>query len=117
MATLTVNQADLVFILQQIKISEAHAAGESLYDLVGNPLLPWGLRTVDGTYNNLVPGQQYYGSADQLMPRLLDPVFRDAENGIDGPGAPPGFPLAAKAPAMPRPTATWSTRSRAPSAT
>ncbi|MGK4359594.1 peroxidase family protein [Ectopseudomonas chengduensis] len=92
MATLTVNQADLVFILQQIKISEAHAAGESLYDLVGNPLLPWGLRTVDGTYNNLVPGQQYYGSADQLMPRLLDPVFRDAENGIDGPGAPPGFP-------------------------
>ena len=85
-------QSDLEFILQQIRIAEAHAAGGSLYDLVGNPLLPWGLRTVDGTYNNLVPGQQYYGSADQLMPRLLDPEFRDAENGIDGPGAPPGFP-------------------------
>ena len=48
MATLTVNQADLVFILQQIKISEAHAAGESLYDLVGNPLLPWGLSLAAG---------------------------------------------------------------------
>lgn len=92
MATLTIVKADLVFILQQIKISEAHAAGASLYDLVGNPLLPWGLRTVDGTYNSLVPGQEYYGSADQLMPRLLEPEFRDAENGIDGPGSPPGFP-------------------------
>ena len=85
-------QSDLEFILQQIKIAEAHAAGASLYDLVGNPLLPYGLRTVDGTYNNLVPGQQHYGSADQTMPRLLEPEFRDAENGIDGPGAPPGFP-------------------------
>lgn len=85
-------QSDLEFILQQIKIAEAHAGGASLYDLVGNPLLPYGLRTVDGTYNNLVPGQQHYGSADQTMPRLLEPEFRDAENGIDGPGAPPGFP-------------------------
>ncbi|AQZ34165.1 heme peroxidase [Pseudomonas sp. LPH1] len=85
-------QSDLEFILLQIKIAEAHAAGESLYDLVSNPLLPYGLRTVDGSFNNLVPGQQYYGSADQLMPRLLEPEFRDAENGIDGAGAPPGFP-------------------------
>lgn len=85
-------QSDLEFILQQIKIAEAHAGGASLYDLVGNPLLPYGLRTVDGTYNNLVPGQQHYGSADQTMPRLLEPEFRDAENGIDGNGAPPGFP-------------------------
>nr|WP_134331500.1 hypothetical protein [Pseudomonas sp. HS-2] len=85
-------QSDLEFILLQIKIAEAHAAGESLYDLVNNPLLPYGLRTVDGSYNNLVPGQQYYGSADQVMPRLLEPEFRDAENGIDGAGAPPGFP-------------------------
>ncbi|MFI8608428.1 peroxidase family protein [Pseudomonas sp. NPDC077649] len=85
-------QSDLEFILQQIKIAEAHAAGASLYDLVGNPLLPYGLRTVDGTYNNLVPGQEYYGSADQTMPRLLEPEFRDAETGIDGAGAPPGFP-------------------------
>lgn len=85
-------QSDLEFILLQIKIAEAHAAGESLYDLVSNPLLPYGLRTVDGTYNNLVPGQEQYGSADQVMPRLLEPEFRDAENGIDGAGAPPGFP-------------------------
>lgn len=85
-------QSDLEFILQQIKIAEAHAGGASLYDLVGNPLLPYGLRTVDGTYNNLVPGQQHYGSADQTMPRLLEPEFRDAENGIDGNGAPPRLP-------------------------
>ncbi|MGE8499603.1 MAG: peroxidase family protein [Pseudomonas sp.] len=92
MATLTIIRTDLDFILQQIRISEAHAAGTPLLDLVGNPLLPWGLRTVDGTYNNLVAGQEHYGSADQVMPRLLDPEFIDAENGIDGPGSPPGFP-------------------------
>ena len=78
MATLTVNQADLVFILQQIKISEAHAAGESLYDLVGNPLLPWGLRTVDGSYNNLVAGQTEFGAADNSFLRLLDAQYRAA---------------------------------------
>ncbi|CAD5107743.1 peroxidase family protein [Zestomonas carbonaria] len=87
-----VTKSDLDFILLQIQISEAHAAGTPLQDMIGNPLLPWGLRTVDGTYNNLIPGQEHFGSADQWMPRLLDPEFRDAENGIDGPGAPPGFP-------------------------
>lgn len=92
MATLTIVKADLQFILQQIRIAEAHAGGAALIDLVGNPLLPWGLRTVDGTYNSLVAGQEFYGAADRLMPRLLTPVFRDAENGSDAPGAPPGFP-------------------------
>src|SRR5688500_13169369 len=59
---------DLEFILKQIKIAERHAAGEDLRDLVAEAggldsnaptapsqahLLPYGLRTVDGTYNNL----------------------------------------------------------------
>ncbi|MGF6691720.1 Ca2+-binding RTX toxin-like protein [Metapseudomonas resinovorans] len=88
----TLIKQDLAFILDQIVIAERHAAGESLYDLVGNPLLPIGLRTVNGMWNNLIPGRENYGSADQTMPRMLDHEFRDAENGIDGPGAPPGFP-------------------------
>ena len=56
---------DLNFILAQIKIAEAHAAGGDLAELVagynGNDgfaqahLLPYGLRTVDGSYNNLLP--------------------------------------------------------------
>lgn len=116
MATLTIVKADLQFILQQIRIAEAHAGGAALIDLVGNPLLPWGLRTVDGTYNSLVAGQEFYGAADRLMPRLLTPVFRDAENGSDAPGAPPGFPVRIRRPPTRRLRATWSTPSRGPSA-
>ncbi len=43
--------------------------------------MPFGLRTVDGTLNNLVTGQGEFGAADNLFPRLTDPVFRDAELG------------------------------------
>ena len=55
----TVNLADLSKILDQIKIAERHAAGEDLIDIIGqdNTLLPQGLRTVDGSYNHLLPGQ------------------------------------------------------------
>jgi hypothetical protein len=70
---------DLEFILKQIKIAEAHSAGESLDDLVSHDLLPYGLRTVDGSYNNLGTGNELFGSSDQLMPRLLNPVFNPAE--------------------------------------
>ncbi|MGH8435773.1 MAG: peroxidase family protein, partial [Pseudomonas sp.] len=93
MATLTVNQADLQYILKQIEIAEAHSAflaanpGATLEEqsaflrtLVESPLLPEGLRTVNGSLNSLVPGQELYGSADQLMQRLLDPVFNTAES-------------------------------------
>ncbi|BCL74572.1 hypothetical protein JHS3_03080 [Jeongeupia sp. HS-3] len=73
---ITLNKADLEFILRQIHIAEAHSAGGNLADLVGNSMLPHGLRTVSGIYNNLMPGQAHYGSADQIMLRLLDPEFR-----------------------------------------
>ena len=33
--------------------------------------LAWGLRTVDGTYNNLLPGQEHWGAADNEFPELL----------------------------------------------
>ena len=68
------NQADLQFILEQIKISEAHAAGADLADLIPDPHVPWGLRTVDGTYNNFIEGRETWGSSGQVMPRLLEPT-------------------------------------------
>jgi hypothetical protein len=74
-------RSDLEFILEQIRISEAHAAGTPLEQLVANPTLPFGLRTVDGSYNNLVQGQSEFGAADNPFPRMTDPDFRDAENG------------------------------------
>ena len=45
-------------------------------DQIASPLLPLGLRTVDGTCNNLIPGQETFGAADQPFPRLMTPVFR-----------------------------------------
>src|SRR5262245_7352680 len=69
MATLI--RSDLEFILQQIQISEAHAAGADLTTLVPNAFVPWGLRTVDGSLNNLVAGQDGFGAADQPFPELV----------------------------------------------
>ena len=73
MATLI--RSDLEFILQQILIAEAHAAGADLASLLPNQLAMLGLRTVDGSYNNIVPGQQFFGAADQPFPTLLEPSF------------------------------------------
>jgi hypothetical protein len=50
----TLIQSDLQFILDQILVSEAHAEGAELGDLLPNAFVPWGLRTVDGSYNNLL---------------------------------------------------------------
>ena len=100
-------RSDLEFILEQIKIAEAHARWtQDPSDPLGKPLfgpngsipsynIAWGLRTVDGTYNHLIPGTENAGAADQPFPRLLDPVYRDAEGGLldpDGPGPAPGMP-------------------------
>ena len=92
----TVNLDDLAFILQQIKIAEASTnpltgAIENLPALVGSPLLPYGLRTVDGSWNSLLPGMERMGAADNVMPRLVEGVFRDAEGrpvNFFGPGDP-----------------------------
>ena len=81
---------DLAFILQQILLAEGHTAGEDpLTQLNGNSLLPYGLRTVEGIYNNLVPGQELYGSADRPMPVSLAQRWRAADAAgfdPDGPG-------------------------------
>jgi Ca2+-binding RTX toxin-like protein len=81
---------DLEFILKQIEIAERHAAGEDLRKLVAEAggldpnspttptqahLLPYGLRTVDGTYNNLVEGRETWGAADQPFPVMTPPQY------------------------------------------
>ena len=38
-------------------------------------LLPYGLRTVDGTYNNLVEGRETWGAADQPFPEMSSPQY------------------------------------------
>src|SRR5215475_2172431 len=60
-----------------------------------NVRVPFGLRTVDGSFNNLinvdVPNQTHFGAADTVFPRLTDPIFRPAEGvpaGFFGPGSP-----------------------------
>jgi len=85
-------KSDLEFILQQIQIAEAHAAGADLTTLIPNVQVPLGLRTVDGTFNHLVSGQSEFGSADTIFPRLTDPVFRNDQDGdtFDANGPAPG---------------------------
>jgi hypothetical protein len=125
----TVSAGDIMFILKNIKISERHAAAfegdpnaapqpnpdtlndpnycQALLgpavDQVPDPLTSYGLRTVDGTCNNLVKNsaavstRDRFGAADQVFPRLTKQNFRAAENIPAGffcpdgaPGCPPG---------------------------
>ena len=76
----TLNASDVRFILRQIQISEVHAADPSscapLLSQIPSPLLPYGLRTVDGTCNNLIAGQSTFGAADRVFPRLTPANFR-----------------------------------------
>ena len=93
----TVTPSDLSYILKQIKISESHVANTTPATgpcgaLLGtgpnqlpSPLLSFGLRTVDGSCNNLVAGQEQNGAADQLFPRLAAPVFKPAGPAVFGP--------------------------------
>jgi Ca2+-binding RTX toxin-like protein len=92
----TVTPGDLKFILKQIKIAEHHSqtltASNPCGTLVGpgpdqipDRLTAYGLRTVDGSCNNLFPGRETFAAADQPFPRLTHPTFKDAEN------TPPGF--------------------------
>jgi Ca2+-binding RTX toxin-like protein len=91
------NASDLRFFLKQMRIAERHAgtatASNPCGTLVGSdpdqiPIgsgqtieLPWGLRTVDGSCNHLTPGQETFGTADQVFPRLVAKNLRPAQNG------------------------------------
>ena len=76
-------RSDLDFILDQIHVAERDAAGEDLLTILPNVRVPFGLRTVDGSENNLinfdVPDQTHFGAADTVFPRLTTPVFNPAE--------------------------------------
>ncbi|MGZ5399590.1 MAG: peroxidase family protein, partial [Nocardioides sp.] len=88
-----VTPSDLAYILKQIKIAETHVANTTpatgqcgaLRSQLASPLLSFGLRTVDGSCNNLVAGKERSGAADEEFPRLATPVFKPAED------VPPGF--------------------------
>ncbi|SEG21679.1 peroxidase family protein [Nitrosomonas ureae] len=90
------SRTDLDFLLQQIAIADADSAAQQLPNpifnalpgIVGDPLLPFGLRNVDGTYNNLEDGQSQFGAADRVFPRLLAPEFRPGEDVPAGFGTP-----------------------------
>ena len=86
-----VTPRDLVFILEQIKIAEAHAESRTTLNPCGTLIgtgqnqipqggnsheFPLGLRTISGECNNLLPGQETYGAADQVFPRLGSADFR-----------------------------------------
>ena len=87
----TVTASDLAFILKQIKIAEAHVANTTSATgpcgaLIGtgpnqipDALTSYGLRTVDGSCNNLLAGRETFGAADQKFPRYTTPVFNDAD--------------------------------------
>ena len=114
--------SDLKFILKQIKIAEAHVANttrdRALRRAASAPVPTrsparcsrTGLRTVDGSCNNLSPGQETFGAADQLFPRLTTPVVQ-RRRGLDGPPR-PGRPCPDRRRTRRRP-ATSSTPSRA----
>ncbi|MET0532564.1 MAG: peroxidase family protein, partial [Microvirga sp.] len=93
---------DLEFILKQIKIAEANSSAHSgegakklteiRVDADGNviaeggtlavptTLSPYGLRTVDGSYNNLVDGRNEWGASDTPFGQLTDPYWRDEQD-------------------------------------
>ncbi|MBM6582765.1 hypothetical protein ILT44_21395, partial [Microvirga sp. BT689] len=83
-------RSDLNFILDQIKIAERHAAGESLADILPNVRVPWGLRTVSGDFNNLLSPS--HGAADNTFPRLTEPSYMDAESSFIPGMGPVGAP-------------------------
>ncbi len=82
-------QHDLQFILDQIKVAEAHASGTPLSELISSPLLPTGLRTVDGSYNNFGIGREQWGASGQVFESITQGVdFVVGSGGFPNPGYP-----------------------------
>ncbi len=85
-----VTASDIAYILKQIKIAERHSATQTASnrcgtlvgpgpDQVPDRLTSYGLRTVDGSCNNLFAGRETFAAADVPFPRLTTPDFRAAE--------------------------------------
>src|SRR3954451_4883979 len=97
-----VTAGDLTFILKQIKIAERHSATFTATnpcgslvgpasDQIPDRLTSYGLRTVDGSCNNLFPGRKTFAASDVPFPHLAAPIFRGAED--------PSFSLGPNTPA------------------
>ncbi|UUZ65407.1 peroxidase family protein [Polaromonas sp. P1-6] len=71
---------------------EQQAAGKDLLSLLPNPEVAFGLRTIDGTFNNLIQGQTQFGAADLTFPRLVPATFLNDADGdtFDANGPAPG---------------------------
>ena len=80
---LAYERQDLVFILDQIEIAEEHVRRggdcQSLREIIPSALLPWGLRAVDGSCNNLMPHAEDWGAADQEFPDATPRDYRRAQ--------------------------------------
>ena len=86
---LAFQRQDLDFILRQIIFAEDHVKNsqngvgeqdcDALLALLPNGSVPWGLRTVDGSCNNLLPNQGGFGAADLEFRALVAPVFDTAQ--------------------------------------
>jgi len=80
---LAFDKADLQFILKQIRFAEGHSESgggcDALLALLPNASVPWGLRTVTGECNSLLPGQEDFGQADKEFLSLVEPVFSNAQ--------------------------------------
>src|SRR4051795_5884700 len=97
----TVTPGDLHFILKQIQIAEHHAATQTPSNMCGTLVGPaadqipdrltsYGLRTVDGSCNNLYPDREKFAASDQPFPRLTTPIFSAAQGSptdFFGPGS------------------------------
>jgi Animal haem peroxidase len=96
-SSFNINKEDLAFILKQIKIAENTSIGytpavgpvsikQAIMDAYGfsaadAAIAPYGLRTVDGTYNNLLSeSTKTLGAADTLFPRLTTPVYLNEQD-------------------------------------
>ncbi len=89
-AGFTITPSDLAFILRQITIAEHHAATWTPQnpcgtlvgpgpDQIPDRLTSYGLRTVDGSCNNLFAGRETFAAADQVFPRAVPAAFQDAD--------------------------------------
>src|SRR4051812_9463744 len=107
----TVTAGDLSFILKQIKIAERHSTtlsasnpcgtmvaqpGDNIPDAEQVPdyLTSYGLRTVDGSCNNLKDEAttRNFAAADQVFPRLTTPVWRSGDPAPTNPAFAPTDP-------------------------
>ena len=90
---LAFDMEDIQFILDQIEIAEQHAAAtdplnptcDPLREILPNLSAMLGLRTVDGSCNSLIPGQDNFGKADEPFPHS---AIRDFRGDYALPGVP-----------------------------